>query len=91
MIAEIKPLIWNKLLVNAGINAITALTGIKNGELLNLEVSRDLCKTAVDEAETVARALGINVMDNAVAHVFEIAQQRDPTGLQWDRMSIRGG
>lgn len=78
LIPEIKPLIWNKLLVNVGINAITALTGIKNGELLDLEATRELCKMAVDEAETVARALGINVMDNAVAHVFEVARATGP-------------
>lgn len=71
---DIKPLIWNKLLVNVGINAITALTGIKNGELLDLDASRDLSRMAVEEAVALACSLGIEVMDNAVAHVFEVAR-----------------
>ena len=74
LIDDIKPLIWNKLLVNVGINAITALTGIKNGEILDREDTRALCRMAIEEAETLARALGIDVMDNAVAHVFDIAR-----------------
>ena len=74
LIDDIKPLIWNKLLVNVGINAITALTGIKNGEILDREDTRQLCRMAIEEAETLARALGIDVMDNAVAHVLDVAR-----------------
>ncbi|MFW6055104.1 MAG: ketopantoate reductase family protein, partial [Thermodesulfobacteriota bacterium] len=32
--------LWDKLLVNVGINALTALTGTRNGQILDLEVSR---------------------------------------------------
>ena len=74
LMTDIKPLIWNKLLINVGINAITALTGIKNGEILDLDVTKKLCQAAVEEAEALARALGINVMENPVAHVFEVAK-----------------
>lgn len=78
LIDDIKPLIWNKLLVNVGINAITALTGIKNGEILDLEATRELCRMAVEEAHALACALGIGVMDNAVEHVFEVARATGP-------------
>lgn len=78
LMTDVKPLIWNKLLVNVGINAITALTGIKNGELLDLEITRKLCRAAVEEAETLARKLGIDVMDNPVAHVLEVAGATGP-------------
>ena len=74
LVEDVASLIWNKLLVNVGINAITALTGITNGELLDLEVTRTLCRMAVQEAESLARALGIQVMDHAVEHVFEVAR-----------------
>ena len=73
LVDDIKPLIWNKLLVNVGINAITALTGITNGQILDLEATRELCRLAVEEAESLARERGVPVMDNAVEHVFEIA------------------
>jgi 2-dehydropantoate 2-reductase len=78
LMTDIRPLIWNKLLVNVGINAITALTGIKNGELLDLEITRKLCRAAVEEAETLARKLGIDVMDDPVAHVLEVAGATGP-------------
>jgi len=72
--ADIREIIWEKLLVNVGINAITALTNIKNGRILALDVTRDLCRTAVEEAESVAKALGISVRNDIVEHVYHIAE-----------------
>ena len=56
VVADVRSVVWNKLLVNIGINAITALSGIKNGQLLDLAVTRDLSRAAVEEAIAVARA-----------------------------------
>jgi 2-dehydropantoate 2-reductase len=72
-VEAIRPVIWDKLLVNIGINAITALTGIKNGHILDLEVTRELSRVAVEEAATVARARGIEIRKDPAAHVFEVA------------------
>jgi 2-dehydropantoate 2-reductase len=72
-VEAIRPVIWDKLLVNIGINAITALTGIKNGQILDLEVTRELSRIAVEEAAAVARARGIEIRKDPVAHVFEVA------------------
>jgi 2-dehydropantoate 2-reductase len=72
-VEAIRPVIWDKLLVNVGINAITALTGIKNGELLDLEVTRELSRLAVEEAAAVARVQGIEIRKDPAAHVFEVA------------------
>ena len=65
---------WDKLLVNVGINAITALTGIRNGELLDLDVTRVLCGDAVREAMAVATAQGVTIREDAVDHVYEVAR-----------------
>jgi 2-dehydropantoate 2-reductase len=70
---DIRSVIWKKLLINVGINAITALTGIKNGQLLDLEDSRWLSRTAVTEAMAVAGARGITVPDDAVETVLKVA------------------
>jgi 2-dehydropantoate 2-reductase len=70
---NIKDMVWDKLLVNVGINAITALTGIKNGQLLDLDATKALSRAAVEEAAALASAMGASVRDHVVAHVFDIA------------------
>jgi 2-dehydropantoate 2-reductase len=71
---EMEVLIWKKLLVNVGINAITALTGIRNGVIADLEAARSLCRAAVDEAATVARAKDIPVPGEIVEQVLAVAR-----------------
>jgi len=73
VVTDVRPVVWNKLLVNVGINAITALTAIKNGQLLDLEATRELSRAAVEEAVAVARRQGIAVREKAADHVYEIA------------------
>ncbi|MDH3327762.1 MAG: 2-dehydropantoate 2-reductase [Desulfobulbaceae bacterium] len=53
--------IWAKLFVNVGINALTALHGCRNGELLRVPSTVAIMEKAVKEAELVARARGIPV------------------------------
>lgn len=66
-------LIWEKLHVNVGINAITALTGIKNGFIAAMPVARELCRAAVEEAMRVARAKGFVMPEDMVERVLAIA------------------
>ena len=73
-VKDVRRVIWNKLLINVGINAITALTAIKNRQILDLEVTRELSFAAVKEAMSVAQAIGVDVFDNAVDQVFKIAE-----------------
>jgi 2-dehydropantoate 2-reductase len=70
---NIRDVVWDKLLVNVGINAITALTGIKNGQLLDLPATKSLSREAVEEAVSLAKAKGISVRDQVVEHVFNVA------------------
>lgn len=74
VVGDVQSIIWNKLIVNIGINAITALTGISNGQLLDLPITKKLCRAAIDEAVAVARGEGINIKNDAVDHVFQVAQ-----------------
>jgi 2-dehydropantoate 2-reductase len=73
-VKDVREVVWHKLFINIGINAITALTGIKNGQILDLEVTRELSRAAVNEAIAVAIAEGIPVREKMVAQVFEIAE-----------------
>ena len=72
-VEDVRPAIWEKLLVNVGINAITALTGIKNGQLLDLDLTQELSRVAVEEAAVLARSLGIKIREDPAAHVFKVA------------------
>lgn len=56
---NIDDLIWGKLIINAGINALTAITGLKNGQLPMHDGTLNIMKDAVDEAVKVSEALHI--------------------------------
>ncbi len=73
-VADVRRVVWNKLLINIGINAITALTNIKNGQILDLEITRELSRIVVEEAIGIARAENIQVDDDAVDRVFKVAE-----------------
>ncbi len=57
----VEDLIWGKLIVNVGINALAAITRLKNGRLPNIEGTHQVMKEAVGEAVKVAHLKGINL------------------------------
>jgi len=59
--ADVEGLIWGKLIINAGINALTAITRLKNGRLPDLEVACLVMEEAVREAAAVAEAKKIRL------------------------------
>jgi 2-dehydropantoate 2-reductase len=73
-VADVRSVVWNKLLINIGINAITALTNIKNGQILDLKITQALSRAAVREAVDVARKLDVKVYDDAMDIVFKVAE-----------------
>jgi 2-dehydropantoate 2-reductase len=58
---DIESIIWRKLLVNVGINALTAILGVSNGELLSNPQWLELMTRVVAEAVEVAHLCGINL------------------------------
>ncbi len=71
---NIHNLIWEKLLINVGINALTALTGLKNGQLLDHQETLRLMEGLVSEAVEVARGKGILIEGNMIEKVKAIAE-----------------
>ncbi len=53
--------VWMKVLVNAGINPLSALMGLTNGELIELPEVREVMVQAVREGEAVSRRLRIGL------------------------------
>ena len=78
VVVDVRTVLWEKLLINVGINAITALAGIKNGQILQLEWSRRLSREAVEEAMAVAHAQGIAIDGDPVEKVFQVAAATGP-------------
>ncbi|HLR34305.1 MAG TPA: 2-dehydropantoate 2-reductase [Tissierellales bacterium] len=63
---NVMSLIWEKLIVNCGINPLTALTSMKNGELLENKESEEILEEIVAEAIEVANKSNIKLsFDNA--------------------------
>jgi 2-dehydropantoate 2-reductase len=60
-VEKIQSFIWGKLIVNVGINAIAALTRLKNGRVPELEGSRWVMKEAVAESVAVCKARQIEL------------------------------
>jgi 2-dehydropantoate 2-reductase len=58
---NVQGLLWTKLMANVGINALAALTGLKNGELLEQPGIVSIMDAAVAEAMAVAHAKGIRL------------------------------
>ena len=66
--------VWRKLLVNVGINALTALTGFKNGQLLDYPETARLMEKLVLEAAEVARRKGAYVEEDPIEKVRKAAE-----------------
>jgi 2-dehydropantoate 2-reductase len=68
-------LVWNKLIVNVGINALTAILKVPNGALATIPEASKLVRCAVEEAVTVAQAAGITIgLADPVAETLAVAQ-----------------
>lgn len=69
----IEPHVWAKLIVNAAINPLSALTGVRNGALLELPEVRERAANIARETAAVAAAAGIALpFDDPVAYVEDV-------------------
>lgn len=72
---DIKSLLWSKLVVNTGINALSALTRLKNGKLIEFEGTRKILREAVTEAVKVAKRKRIKLLyDDPLAKVEAVCE-----------------
>ncbi len=59
---DIDAVIWSKLIINVGINALTALTRLNNGRLIEYEGTKDIMRLAVFEAVKIAKVKRIKLI-----------------------------
>lgn len=70
---SVNGLIWDKLIVNVGINGCAAAMNLTNDELWSIPEANVIHVAAVKEAIAVARALGVKLSyEDPLAHVKEV-------------------
>ena len=75
---DVNSIIWSKLIINVGINAVSALTGLKNGALIQIQGTREAVSMAVTEAVRVAKKKRIKlVYDDPIAKVESVCRATD--------------
>jgi 2-dehydropantoate 2-reductase len=88
---EIEGLLWGKLLVNCGINALTALLRVPNGELLKRADAENLMIRAAQECACVAQARGIRLpFPDPAVRVKEVAKQTETNRSSMLQDILRG-
>lgn len=73
---QVDSLLWGKLAVNCGINALTALLRVPNGELLRRPTAAALMAQAAEECAAVAAARGIALPYPSAAEAARGVAQR---------------
>jgi 2-dehydropantoate 2-reductase len=72
---EIKGILWSKLIISTGINALTAITRLENGKLIKLEGTKKILREAVTEALRVAKRKRIKLIyDDPLAKVESVCE-----------------
>ncbi len=61
LVEDIYPVLWKKLMVNVGINPLTVLSGLRNGQILEHPELAAIQEMAVLEAFNVMKAHGIDI------------------------------
>jgi 2-dehydropantoate 2-reductase len=69
---DIETTLWSKLVINCAFNALSAVAGISYGPMLEVEGTRDVVASAVQEAVTVARASGVSMPDDLLERILKI-------------------
>ena len=82
--------IWEKVAVNVGINAASALANVPNGDLSVTEPGSRLLEAAVSEFVSVADAEGHKIREDIVAHVRDVAQETGANKSSM-RQDLEGG
>ena len=72
---DVQAVLWSKLIINAGINAVSAITGLKNGQIMQVEGARRLAEQAITEAHKVAKRKRIKLLyDDVLAKAESICE-----------------
>jgi 2-dehydropantoate 2-reductase len=69
---DIEAVLWEKLVLNVGINPLTALLRVPNGVLLKLPEAWEVAVAAAVEAQAVAEAAGLTLSGDPAARLRQV-------------------
>lgn len=75
---DIRIPLWEKLIMNCGINGVTTLTRLPIGQILACPETSALLRGTMEEVEAVGRASGITLPEGYVDEVFTLISSVDP-------------
>ncbi|MDD5681646.1 MAG: 2-dehydropantoate 2-reductase [Candidatus Omnitrophica bacterium] len=72
---DIDSVIWSKLVINVGINALTAVTRLKNGMLIEHGGTREILRSAVQEAVKIVKRKRVKLIyDDPIQKVESVCK-----------------
>ena len=75
---DVKSILWSKLVLNVGINALSAITRLNNGRLIQFEGARKILREAITEAVRVAKRKRIKLIyDDALAKAEALCESTE--------------
>jgi len=72
--ADIQTLLWDKLMINAGINPLTALLRVSNGALPDLPEAWSLAVAAAAEVQSLGRAQGLEMSRDPEERLLQVCR-----------------
>ncbi len=88
---DLSAIVWGKLVVNVGINALAAILRVPNGALADAPAGERIMAQAVSEAVAVAGALGIALpFDDALERVKTVCRNTGPNRASMLQDVLRG-
>lgn len=77
---DVQTVIWNKLFVNLAYNSLSALTRLRNGDIVNTEDGQNVLRSIVTEAAEIAKAEGVTVdTETVIVRCIKMGQEQFPT------------
>lgn len=88
---QMNELVWNKLLINAAVNPLTAILRVRNGELLDDPYLLGLMESVLKEGRAVSQAWGIRPADDLMEQLLTVCRStaRNHSSMLQDVMSGR--